>query len=58
MKITSTQLRLLIVKLEEHLKILEKYLHSKYLERDWHGVSDAANDVREVEAKLAMLKLL
>jgi hypothetical protein len=25
-------------------------------QEDWHGVSDAANDIREVDAKIAVLK--
>lgn len=28
-----------------------EYLKMKVFERDWHGVSDAANDLRELEAQ-------
>lgn len=30
---------------------LVAYLRMKVEQRDWHGVSDAANDLRELEAK-------
>jgi hypothetical protein len=35
---------------------LVEYLKLKVEQEDWHGVSDAANDIREVEAKMAILK--
>lgn len=31
------------------------YLKLKVEEEDWHGVADAAMDLREIEAKLKML---
>jgi len=31
---------------------LVAYLHDKVADEDWHGVSDAANDLREVDAEL------
>lgn len=31
---------------------LVDYLLDKVAERDWHGVSDAANDLRVMEAKM------
>jgi hypothetical protein len=31
-------------------------LCGKFLRGDWHGVSDAANDLRELEAKHPQLK--
>ena len=37
---------------------LVEYLKLKVEQADWHGVSDAANDIREVEAKIAVLKEL
>lgn len=33
------------------MKIYIDYLLMKVRERDWHGVSDAANDLRVLEAK-------
>lgn len=29
------------------------YLYMKVRQEDWHGVSDAANDLREIDAKRA-----
>ena len=34
---------------ERHAAIVQ-YMHAKIVEKDWHGVSDAANDLREIEA--------
>jgi hypothetical protein len=34
----------------EHRATLMQYLRSCFDRRDWHGVSDAANDLRELEA--------
>ena len=33
-----------------------EYLLMKVQQADWHGVSDAANDLRELEAKYPALK--
>jgi len=35
---------------EEDIKVLIDYLYMKAKQRDWHGVSDAANDLRVLEA--------
>lgn len=35
---------------EKHAAMMA-YLQLKFLEQDWHGVSDAANDLREMEAR-------
>jgi hypothetical protein len=32
-------------------EIMIQYLLLKVQQKDWHGVSDAANDLREMEAK-------
>lgn len=34
--------------LEEHKAALLAYMYSKIELEDWHGVSDAANDMREL----------
>jgi hypothetical protein len=34
------------------------YLLLKVKQRDWHGVSDAANDIREMEAYLSSMPTL
>lgn len=36
--------------------VLIRYLEMKTEEMDWHGVSDAANDLREMEAKYPWLR--
>lgn len=36
---------------QERHRILREYLYAKYREGDWHGVSDAANDLRVLEAQ-------
>lgn len=41
---------------ERWLKYVE-YLRMKVEERDWHGVADAAADLRELEAANPILKL-
>lgn len=38
-----------------HLAIMEQYLRVRLELRDWHGVMDAAADIREIEAKLSVL---
>lgn len=35
-----------------------QYLLLKVEEQDWHGVADAAMDIREIEAQLKLLKKL
>lgn len=36
---------------DEHHQALVSYLLVKVEQRDWHGVSDAANDLRVLEAQ-------
>ena len=52
----------LSMKMGERLKMLaeSRVLHVKYLdmkiaEEDWHGVSDAANDLREIDAEARVI---
>lgn len=42
--------------LQAEKMILITYLKLKLEIEDWHGVADAAMDIREVEAKLSMLE--
>lgn len=35
---------------ERHRRILIEYLRMKVEQQDWHGVADAANDLRELDA--------
>lgn len=36
---------------EEQRRILVEYLKMKVEQQDWHGVADAAMDLRELEAR-------
>jgi hypothetical protein len=47
-----------IMNLRVDIEELINYVHLKIKQRDWHGVSDAANDIREIEAKISVLKAL
>jgi len=44
--------------LETQIEKLVDYIHLKIEQADWHGVSDAANDIRELEAQLKLYKLI
>ncbi len=44
--------------LKDKLAMMEMYLALKTRERDWHGVADAAMDIREIEAQLKMIAIL
>ena len=37
--------------LEEKIALMKKYLLLKFEEGDWHGVADAAMDLRELLAR-------
>ena len=45
-----------ISSLEKQLERMKSYLLLKFEVADWHGVADAAMDIREIEAKLTILK--
>jgi hypothetical protein len=36
---------------EVQIQVLVEYMQVMIARRDWHGVSDAANDIRELEAE-------
>lgn len=42
----------------DDLERMVNYLHLKVQKRDWHGVADAAMDIREIEAKLELVRKL
>lgn len=44
--------------LERQVKQLVYYIHLRIEQTDWHGVSDVANDIRELEAQIRLLKEL
>lgn len=39
-------------KLDHRRTVLIAYMKTAIDEQDWHGVSDAANDIREVDAEI------
>lgn len=42
--------------IDNKIKLMKEYLFAKYKEEDWHGVMDAAADIRELVAKKSVLK--
>lgn len=38
-------------KTDKDIEVMIEYLLLKVKEKDWHGVADAANDIRVMEAK-------
>lgn len=46
-----------IAALQGEFNIMEDYLLVKFRERDWHGVQDAASDLRDIESELKGLRL-
>jgi len=34
------------------IEVMIAYMQLKIRQRDWHGVADAANDIREMEARM------
>jgi len=40
--------------LKERKRVMVEYLKLKLHEEDWHGVCDAANDLRELEVLLSL----
>lgn len=45
-----------IGRLEEKIQGLIIYMEQKIDDRDWHGVADAAMDIRDLEAKKEVYK--
>ncbi len=45
-----------IQQMEKEVESYTSYLQVKIREKDWHAVSDAANDLREIQAKIDILK--
>lgn len=46
------------IKLECQRVTLIRYLNMKLVQEDWHGVCDAANDLRDIETSILYLKEL
>jgi hypothetical protein len=47
-----------VEKLEDEKLAMVSYLLLKVKKEDWHGVADAAMDIREIVSKLDVLKKL
>lgn len=45
-----------VTKIHYQIMVIKSYLKMKVEEHDWHGVADAAMDLRELEAQLQVLK--
>ena len=45
-----------ISELEDAKRTMIEYLKLKVKQEDYHGVADAAMDIREIDAKLSVLK--
>ena len=54
----STKFSLQLWDLRRQIDKLVDYIKLKIEQNDWHGVSDAANDIRELEAKIETYKEL
>jgi hypothetical protein len=54
----STKFSLQLWDLRRQIDKLVDYIKLKIEQKDWHGVSDAANDIRELEAKIETYKEL
>jgi len=46
----------LLSKKESEKQQMKEYLRLKFEVEDWHGVADAAMDLREIEAEIKILK--
>ena len=42
--------------LEQQIGVLVDYIRLKIEQSDWHGISDAANDIRVIEAQIKVLE--
>lgn len=42
--------------LEDKIELMKTYLKMKFDEGDWHGVADAAMDIRELNAELRAIR--
>ena len=42
--------------LEQQIGVLVDYIRLKIEQADWHGISDAANDIRVIEAQIKVLE--
>ena len=40
-----------IDEVKENIETIQKYVNIKYVRQDWHDVSSASNDIRELNAE-------
>jgi hypothetical protein len=45
-----------MIVVQEKIELMKRYLLMKFNEGDWHGVMDAAADLRELEVKKVLQK--
>lgn len=55
---TTSECSVQITRLESQRALMIEYLRLRLDLEDWHGVMDAAADIREIDAKLSVLKRL
>lgn len=46
-----------LMDLHDERRRMINYLDLKMKQQDWHGVADAAMDLREIDAKISVLKI-
>jgi len=42
--------------LQQQIGVLVDYIRLKIEQADWHGIADAANDIRVIEAQIKVLE--
>ena len=42
--------------LEQQIGVLVDYIRLKIEQADWHGIADAANDIRVIEAQIKVIE--
>lgn len=52
---TAHEIKQKMAEVEENIEVLLAYLGSRIKQRDWHGVEDAASDIRDNESALTVL---
>jgi hypothetical protein len=55
---SKKEFKIMIQELEKQIQQLIQYMNVKISQRDWHGVADAAMDIRELEAKIQVYRNL
>ena len=52
---TAAEVESKILEARQNIAVLSEYLHNRIKQSDWHGVEDAASDIRDNEAALRAL---